>query len=1030
MPPTTPLGETLLPSAPPPDTATLQPAADTGRPASDEAANLALVQIPGYEIIEELGRGGMGVVYKARQIKANRLVALKMILSGAHASADDVKRFQVEAESVARLNHPNIVQVHDVGEHEGRPFFSLEYCGGGSLEKKLRENPLPPMEAAGIVELLARAMEAAHKERIIHRDLKPANVLLLDDRTPKITDFGLAKKLDDVGQTQSGAVMGTPSYMAPEQAAGKAGHAGPLADVYALGAILYDCLTGRPPFRAPTAVDTILQVIHDDPVPISRLTPKTPRDLETICLKCLQKEPGKRYPSALALAEDLRRYLDGKPISARPVGRLERGWRWCKRNPVVAALSALVVLLMTGGFALVTWLWLDAVNARNEADRRALEAEVAKKSANEQTLRAEAALERTETALYFNRIRQAEQAALARNTSLVQRILDECRLDLRNLEWRLLLHGSGTRLDKFDSTAQSLAFSPDSTRIAIGGMDHLVRIHDTSGKLLQTLPEQPGAVLAVAFHPDGKRLASASTDSLVRLWDTETGKELRQLKGHNDPVFALSFSPDGKQLVSGSKDFSALIWNLDSEEEPRALGGHSGEIADTAFSPNGETLATASLDGTVKLWQSSSGKLLRTLRGHNLGVRSVTFGPQGDRLFSASLDGTMMLWETATGKLLQTIRGGHGIATLNRDGTRIAAIGDGVVQIWDVASGQEVLSLPGQTGEAPDRLGFSPDGNRLAVCWINTGKPRKGEVSILDATPPPGRFAIRTHGFTLPVAALSEDGRLLATAGMAVGSRVVTIQVWDTKTALEVQRMEGHANVLTCLAFRPDGRQLATGSADRSVMLWDIETGKAPQTLAGHGKGVVNLAYSADGTRLAVAAADGSVRLHDLQAGQPRWTETGHDPGCPVLAFSPDGKLLAISGQKALLFRSVDSGEAAVGLPEKIVAATFHPESNRLAAAALDRSVRLWERPGGKQIHLLKSEDAPRRLRFDDGGRTLSLLDGGGRVQVWKTEDGELLRSENVVTVDARTSTPLVLGAQYVVTVAADRTIHVWNRPR
>ena len=250
--------------------------------------------VPGYEILGELGRGGMGVVYKARQLGFNRVVALKMILSGAHAGTEERERFRTEAEAVARLQHPNIVQVHEVGEHEGRPFFSMEFCRGGGLNRKLAGTPLPPAEAARLVETLAQAVQAAHQQNVVHRDLKPANVLLAEDGTPKITDFGLARKLDEAGQTRTGEVMGTPSYMAPEQAGGRSKEIGPAADVYALGAILYECLTGRPPFRSPTDVDTVMQVLSDDPVPPRRLQSKTPRDLETICLKCLEKQPARR----------------------------------------------------------------------------------------------------------------------------------------------------------------------------------------------------------------------------------------------------------------------------------------------------------------------------------------------------------------------------------------------------------------------------------------------------------------------------------------------------------------------------------------------------------------------------------------------------------------------------------------------------------------------------------------------------------------------------------------------------------------
>jgi hypothetical protein len=335
----------------------------------------SLAAIPGYELLSELGRGGMGVVYKARQTKLNRLVALKMILAGGHAGAADLARFQTEAEAIARLQHPNIVQVHEVGEHEGKPFFSLEFCAGGSLARKLGGTPLPTGEAAKLVETLARAMQEAHARHVIHRDLKPANVLLLEDGTPKVTDFGLAKKLDEAGQTQSGAVMGTPSYMAPEQAGGQTSDIGPLADVYALGAILYECLTGRPPFKAATAVDTLLQVVSDEPVPPTQLQSKVPRDLETICLKCLQKEPRKRYASAREMADDLRRFLNNEPIRARPVGRVERGWRWCRRNPAVAALLGLLLLVFAAGATISTTLAVVADRRADDATRAKAQAE-------------------------------------------------------------------------------------------------------------------------------------------------------------------------------------------------------------------------------------------------------------------------------------------------------------------------------------------------------------------------------------------------------------------------------------------------------------------------------------------------------------------------------------------------------------------------------------------------------------------------------------------------------------------------------
>ena len=330
--------------------------------------------VPGYEIIEELGRGGMGVVYKARQIRLNRTVALKMILAGGHAGTAELARFKTEAEAIARLQHASIVQVYEVGECLGRPFLALELCPGGSLDRKLAGNPLPAEQAAKLAEALARAMHAAHQAKVIHRDLKPANVLLGEDGTPKITDFGLAKKLDEVGQTQTGDVMGTPSYMAPEQAQGKK-DVGPSADVYSLGAILYELLGGRPPFKAATVYDTLVQVIAEEPVPPRRFNARVPQDLETICLKCLRKEPGKRYASAADLADDLARFLEGKPITARPVGLPERGWRWCRRNPWLAGLAAAVLLSLSGGIAVSTYFAVEASDNAREATAKARLAE-------------------------------------------------------------------------------------------------------------------------------------------------------------------------------------------------------------------------------------------------------------------------------------------------------------------------------------------------------------------------------------------------------------------------------------------------------------------------------------------------------------------------------------------------------------------------------------------------------------------------------------------------------------------------------
>jgi serine/threonine-protein kinase len=388
---------------------------------------LAGLKIPNYQILSELGRGGMGVVYKARQVGLNRVVALKMVLTAGHASESDLIRFRLEAEAVAKVQHPNITQVYDIGEHEGRPFFSLEFIDGGPLDKKIKSEPQPPRQAARLMEDIARAVHFAHERNIIHRDLKPANVLVTKDGVPKITDFGLAKNLgEDVGQTGTGQVLGTPTFMAPEQAAGRVKELGPAADIYSLGAMLYDMLTGRPPLRGETVLDTLLMVQNEEPLPPRRLVPKIPADLETICLKCLHKDARRRYASAGALADDLHRFLNNEPIEARPTPAWERTVKWARRNPTRAALATvsgvLVLALTAGGFLFARY---ERSRAEREADLR-LEAEQQRDRAEEQEriarqqeqlateARDRAEKERRRAELNFQKAREAVDQMLTR----------------------------------------------------------------------------------------------------------------------------------------------------------------------------------------------------------------------------------------------------------------------------------------------------------------------------------------------------------------------------------------------------------------------------------------------------------------------------------------------------------------------------------------------------------------------------------------------------------------------------------------
>jgi serine/threonine protein kinase len=379
-------------------------AATPGR-RGESAAELPV--LPGYEILSVLGKGGMGIVYKARHLALGRLVALKRIKGGTGVSSAELARFRTETEAVARLQHPNVVQIHEVGEHGGLPYFTMEYCGGGTLAGKLAGTPIPAPDAARLAETLARAMDAAHQKNIVHRDLKPHNIVLTEDGTPKIGDFGLARKLDaPAQQTHSGAILGTPSYMAPEQARGDAKALGPLVDVYALGAILYEMLTGRPPFKAATRLDTVFQVLNDEPVPVRQLNGAVPRDLETICLKCLHKEAGRRYAGAAEVADDLRRYQAGQPIEARPVGLPERMAKWVKRRPALAGLvlvAAAAMVALVGGLVYVADLNSSLNTANDDL-----------KSSNEQLSLANAEVQRRLAQSHVDAARLAGQRGLWR----------------------------------------------------------------------------------------------------------------------------------------------------------------------------------------------------------------------------------------------------------------------------------------------------------------------------------------------------------------------------------------------------------------------------------------------------------------------------------------------------------------------------------------------------------------------------------------------------------------------------------------
>ena len=464
-----------------------------------------LAQIAGYEVLGRIGHGGMGVVYKVRHVKLDRIEALKMVLAGAHAAPEQLARFRAEAQAVAQLQHPNIVQVYENGESDGLPYFSLEYVGGGSLAHKLGGQPLPPREAAHLTQTLSEAIEYAHKHAVLHRDLKPANILLTEDGAPKVTDFGLAKRLEgDVTQTRSGTIQGTPSYMAPEQARGDTKATGPAIDVYGLGAILYECLTGRPPFVAATHLEILKLVLGQEPVPPCRLRPSVPRDLETICLKCLQKAPAQRYLSAAALARDLGHFLAGEPIEARPVGPTERFWRLCRRNPGIAALAGVIFVLLLGVAITSSALLVRISREKDHTERERKAAEEARDTAreNEEAARAAEKLAATNAQV------ATEQSRLAVDTlaSLVTRVQTQLRAEPGNHKLRQQILGDA--LTGLERVVGKAVDDPQSRWVRTAAYQHMGDIALDLGRTEEALTHyrecQKITELMEAAHPDGQ----------------------------------------------------------------------------------------------------------------------------------------------------------------------------------------------------------------------------------------------------------------------------------------------------------------------------------------------------------------------------------------------------------------------------------------------------------------------------------------------------------------------------------------------
>jgi WD40 repeat protein/serine/threonine protein kinase len=877
---------------------------------------------------------------------------------------------------------------------------------------------------AQIGRLAAQGLAYAHARGIIHRDIKPSNLLLDTDGVVWITDFGLAKAEDD-GLTATGDILGTLRYMAPERFRG-GGDA--RADVYALGLTLYELLTLRPAFNSSNRLNLIDQIKNEEPASLRAIDSHIPRDLETIVLKAIDKDPERRYPTARAMAEDLRRFLADEPILARRASAAERYWRWARRHPAIAILGGVLtaVLIATTVGAMIAATYFRSLAGREflanqEAREAQKEAEGAKALAQRQA-------EENRRGLYFAQMNLAVQATalpggLARVTELIDRWrTDATPPDLRNWEWYYLDALScrdQLTLRGHSGLIRAVGWSPDGTRLASGSQDQTIRIWDAaSGREIAVWRPRASGVEVLDWSPDGTRLVSGHGDGSVRVWNVDGDREERVLKGHGGRINGVGWSPDGNRVAAGGDDGTIWIWDLEAENDPLVLTSQGGWVISVAWSPDGSRLASTHMDRTVKVWDAATGRHVRDLKGDDRYVGSVTWSPDGSQIACGDDTGRIWVWETSDGKVVQTLVNGKAFVSSvawHPQGRLLAAAGyDGMLRVWDTTDGKETRRLAGHTHNV-HTVCWSPDGSRLASVstdqtvrvWdadqasdATTWAAHSGAVFSVAWSPDGLQLASGAHHATVRLwghadagtpaflkgqndagraLAWSPDGTRLATAGPTI---------WDRATGRVVHHLRGHTNGVMAICWSPDGTRLATASNDKTVRIWDARSGAALRVLFTDSDWVRSVDWSPDGTRIASSSADRTIRIWDAATGAAIKSLRGHEDLVSAVHWSPDGtRIASSSNDRTVRVWDMQAGAEALilhGHTAVIEAVCWSPDGSRLTSASQDGTARIWDASDGSEALTLQGTGNPlRSVAWSPDGTRLVVGDGYGNLRLW-----------------------------------------------